>query len=204
MIGWLQQVIVQLIQLQGMLFNCNDTTDIRNSMNLIGMKLKIEVLSHFLFEEKCKEDGLNDGNVEDEKGKAFIDIIGTEECRRYYLMEETQHYFNNSSNVLNLEFDDLSEDIEYEGHIFKAMTMEQAEKTVDFIEKMINDGVTHFRICCRAGMSRSRAIAEFIYRLCRLEGKDVEYGERNDYIQLLNYGVLSKLNHALMEKELKK
>ena len=168
------------------------------------MKLKIEVLSHYLFEEKCKEDGLNDENVEDEKGKAFIDIIGTEECRRYYLKEETQHYFNNFSNVLNLEFDDLSEDIEYEGHIFKTMTMEQAEKTVDFIKKMINDGVTHFRICCRAGMSRSRAIAEFIYRLCRLEDKDVEYEERNDYIQLLNYGVLSKLNHALMEKELKK
>ena len=99
--------------------------------------MKIEVLSHYLFEEKCKEDGLNDENVEDKKGKAFIDIIGTEECRRYYLMEEMQHYFNNFSNVLNLEFDDLSQDVEYDGHIFKAMTMEQAEKTVDFIENMI-------------------------------------------------------------------
>ena len=164
------------------------------------MKLKIEVLSHYLFEEKCKEDGLNDENVEDKKGKAFIDIIGTEECRKYYLMEEMQHYFSNFSNVLNLEFDDLSQDVEYDGHIFKAMTMEQAEKTVDFIEKMINDGVTYFRICCRAGYSRSRAVAEFIYRLCNDKGIDIEYEDRNDYTTILNQGVLRRLNHAYWKK----
>ena len=164
------------------------------------MKLKIEVLSHYLFEEKCKEDGLNDGNVEDKKGKAFIDIIGTEECRKYYLMEEMQHYFNNFSNVLNLEFDDLSQDVEYDGHIFKAMTMEQAEKTVDFIEKMINDGVMYFRICCRAGYSRSRAIGEFIYRYCVEHHIEVEYADRNDYSTFLNQGVLRRLNNAYWKK----
>lgn len=164
------------------------------------MELKIEVLSHYLFEEKCKEDGLNDENVEDKKGKAFIDIIGTEECRKYYLMEEMQHYFNNFSNVLNLEFDDLSQDVEYNGHIFKAMTMEQAEKTVDFIEKMINDGVIYFRICCRAGYSRSRAIGEFIYRYCVEHHIEVEYTDRNDYSTFLNQGVLRRLNNAYWKK----
>lgn len=164
------------------------------------MELKIEVLSHYLFEEKCKEDGLNDENVEDKKGKAFIDIIGTEECRKYYLMEEMQHYFNNFSNVLNLEFDDLSQDVEYDGHIFKAMTMEQAEKTVDFIEKMINDGVMYFRICCRAGYSRSRAIGEFIYRYCVEHHIEVEYTDRNDYSTFLNQGVLRRLNNAYWKK----
>ena len=162
--------------------------------------MKIEVLSHYLFEEKCKEDGLNDENVEDKKGKAFIDIIGTEECRRYYLMEEMQHYFNNFSNVLNLEFDDLSQDVEYDGHIFKAMTMEQAEKTVDFIENMINDGVMYFRICCRAGYSRSRAVAEFIYRYCTEHHIEVEYADRNDYSTFLNQGVLRRLNNAYWKK----
>ena len=166
------------------------------------MELKIEVLSHYLFEEKCKEDGLNDENVEDKKGKAFIDIIGTEECRRYYLMEEMQHYFNNFSNVLNLEFDDLSQDIEYDGHIFRAMTMEQAEKTVDFIEKMINDGVMYFRICCRAGYSRSRAVAEFIYRYCVEHHIEVEYGDRNSYTTILNQGVLRRLKHAYWKKHM--
>ena len=164
------------------------------------MELKIEVLSHYLFEEKCKEDGLNDENVEDKKDKAFIDIIGTEECRKYYLMEEMQHYFNNFSNVLNLEFDDLSQDVEYDGHIFKAMTMEQAEKTVDFIEKMINDGVIYFRICCRAGYSRSRAVAEFIYRYCVEHHIEVEYTDRNDYSTFLNQGVLRRLNNAYWKK----
>lgn len=43
------------------------------------MKIKIEVFSHYLFDEHCKKDGLNDKNVENEKDKAFIDIIGTEE-----------------------------------------------------------------------------------------------------------------------------
>ena len=162
--------------------------------------MKIEVLSHYLFEEKCKEDGLNDENVEDKKGNAFIDIIGTEECRKYYLMEEMQHYFNNFSNVLNLEFDDLSQDVEYNGHIFKAMTMEQAEKTVDFIEKMINDGVIYFRICCRAGYSRSRAIGEFIYRYCVEHHIEVEYADRDDYSTFLNQGVLRRLNNAYWKK----
>jgi hypothetical protein len=164
------------------------------------MELKIEVLPHYLFEEKCKEDGLNDENVEDKKDKAFIDIIGTEECRKYYLMEEMQHYFNNFSNVLNLEFDDLSQDVEYDGHIFKAMTMEQAEKTVDFIEKMINDGVIYFRICCRAGYSRSRALAEFIYRYCVEHHIEVEYTDRNDYSMFLNQGILRRLNNAYWKK----
>lgn len=167
--------------------------------------MKITVLSHLLFDEEMKKMNLNDLNIDD-TNIACISIIGTEPCLRSYLEEpDTKHYFNNShDNVLNLEFDDLEKDIEWKGETFKAMSEEQAKNTLAFIERMIDNNVQNVYIHCRAGMSRSRAIAEFIYRLCRLEGKDVEYGERNDYIQLLNYGVLSKLNHALMEKELKK
>ncbi len=165
------------------------------------MELKIEVLSHYLFEEKCKEDGLNDENVEDKKDKAFIDIIGTEECRRYYLMEEMQHYFKDHPNVLNLDFDDISTDVNYNGHIFKTMSMEQAEKAVDFIEKMINDGVMYFRICCRAGMSRSRAFAEFISRVVEDNPDiEIEYDDRNSYATILNQGVLRRLKHAYWKK----
>ena len=65
---------------------------------------------------------------------------------------------------------------------------------------MINNGVTYFRICCRAGMSRSRAFAEFIYRRCLEKNIDVYYSDRNDYTTMLNYGVLRRLEHAYNKK----
>ena len=165
------------------------------------MNIKIEVFSHYLFEEHCKQDGLNDGNVEQEKNKAFIDIIGTPECLIYYLDEgNTKHFFENHKNVLNLEFDDISTDVVYNGHIFKTMTMGQAEQAVDFIEEMVKNGVNYFRICCRAGMSRSRAFAEWIYRYCQGNDIDVVYEDRNDYTTMLNQGVLLRLNHAYWKK----
>lgn len=165
------------------------------------MRLKIEVFSHYLFEEKCKEDNLNDQNVENEKEKCFIDIIGTPECLKYWLDEEkTKHYFNNHPNVLNLEFDDISEDVMYNGHHFKAMRMEQAEKTVDFIESNIENGITYIRICCRAGYSRSRAVAEFLYRYCKEHDIDVVYEDRNEFTTFINQGILRRLNHAYWKK----
>ena len=163
--------------------------------------MKIEVLSHYLFDEKMKGMNLNDGNV-DTMNMGFISIIGTEECLKYYLDEEkTKHYFNNEhENVLNLDFDDITVDVLYNGHLFKAMTMEQAETSIDFIEKMLDKGVDEIKIHCRAGYSRSRAVAEFIYRLCEERGIDVEYLDRNDYTTMLNQGVLRRLNHAYWKK----
>lgn len=162
--------------------------------------MKLKVLSHYLFDEDMKEKNLNDNNVED-VNMAFISIIGTEECLKYYLDESnTRHYFKNHPNVLNLDFDDISTDVNYDGHIFRTMSMEQAEKTVDFIEKIIHSGVECIEGHCRAGMSRSRAIFEFIYRLCNDKGIEVEYEDRNDYTTILNQGVLRRLNHAYWKK----
>ena len=164
------------------------------------MKIKIEVFSHYLFDEHCKKDGLNDKNVENEKDKAVIDIIGTEECRKYYLKENMRHYFNEHPNVINFDFDDIGDDVIYNGHHFKTLSMADSEKAIQFIETMINNGVTYFRICCRAGMSRSRAFAEFIYRYCQEHNIDIEYEDRNDYTTILNQGVLKRLNHAYWKK----
>lgn len=162
--------------------------------------MKVEVLSHFLFDEKMKELMLDDNNVED-SNMAFISIIGTPECLKYYLdEEETKHYFKDRQNVLNLDFDDISKDVLYNGHLFKTMTMEQAEKSVDFIEKIINNDVDEIIIHCRAGMSRSRAFGEWIYRYCKEHNVDVEYSDRNDYTTILNQGVLRRLNHAYWKK----
>lgn len=122
---------------------------------------KVIVMSHKEFDEFCKSNGWNDKNVANISNIAFISIIGTKECLKHYLKEEdTQHYFKkNHNNVLNLEFDDLSNDLNWKGHIFKAMTDKQAEKCVKFIEK--NQDKTIY-VHCRAGVSRSQAFFRFI------------------------------------------
>ena len=162
--------------------------------------MELKVLSHYLFDEDMKKMGLNNDNVE-KSNMAFISIIGTPECLTYYLDESnTKHYFGEHPNVLNLDFDDIEDDVIYNGHHFKTITMEQAEKTVDFIENVVNNNVSVIEGHCRAGMSRSRAIFEFIYRYCKEKSVEVEYNDRNDYTTMLNYGVLKRLNHAYWKK----
>lgn len=162
--------------------------------------MKLIVFSHFLFDEEMEHIGVNDENVE-HFNMAFISIIGTQECLKYYLDEgDTKHYFKDHSNVLNLDFDDIGNDVMYHGHLFKTMTMEQAEKTVDFIEEMVDNKVDTIIGHCRAGMSRSRAIFEFIYRYCKERDIEVEYEDRNNYTTLLNQSVLTRLNHAYWKK----
>ena len=164
------------------------------------MAIKLKVLSHYLFDEDMKNMGLNDDNVEG-TNMAFISIIGTPECLKYWLNEsDTKHYFKDHPNVLNLEFDDIGEDVMYNGHNFKTMRMEQAEKTIDFIENNIEKGVEIIEGHCRAGYSRSRAIFEFIYRYCKEHDIDVEYEDRNDFTTFVNQGVLRRLNHAYWKK----
>ena len=163
--------------------------------------MKIEVLSQYNFDERIKQQGIDDSNVENDGKTAYISIIGTPECLTYYLDEgNTKHYLKDHPNVLNLEFDDIGDDVMYNGHHFKTLTMEQAEKTVDFVDKMIEDDVCYILIHCRAGMSRSRAFAEFISRYCEDNGIDVNYSDRCDYTTMLNYGVLNRLMHAYWKK----
>ena len=71
--------------------------------------VKINVLSHKAFDNTMRDFNINDTNVDNKTDLAFISIIGTEECLKYYLHEEdTKHYFNNEhTNVLNLDFDDI-------------------------------------------------------------------------------------------------
>lgn len=162
--------------------------------------MRVIVLSHCLFDGLMEELELNDTNVE-ETNFAFISIIGTDECIKHYIKEDDKHYFKDHANVLNLEFDDCGEyDILYNGYHFKTMNMEQAERTVDFIEDMIGKGVETFYIHCKAGYSRSRAVGEFIYRYCKEKDIDVEYTDRLEYMTHLSDGVLRRLNHAYWKK----
>ena len=78
--------------------------------------------------------------------------------------------------------------------------MSQAERTIDFVERCVEKNVNTIFIHCRAGMSRSRAFGEFIYRYCRENDIDVFYADRDDYTTMLNQGVLKRLNHAYWKK----
>lgn len=122
----------------------------------------IKVLSQFSFDEEMNNNGINDDNVESLGDEAFISIIGTDECLKYYLEEEdTKHYFKeNHPNVLNLEFDDLGQDLVWHGHLFKTISDEQSQALFEFIERNLG---CNFTIHCRAGMSRSQAVGCFIH-----------------------------------------
>ena len=161
--------------------------------------MEIKVLSHYLFDEQMRQMGLTDDNVEN-TNMAFISIIGTQECIKYWIQEDDKHFFKDHENVLNLDFDDIGDDVMYNGHHFKCMTMEQAERTVNFIERMIAKGVGTIICHCKAGFSRSRAVAEWIWRYCKEHDIDVHYEDRNDYTTMLNSNVLRKLNHAYLKK----
>ena len=83
------------------------------------------------------------------------------------------HIFKPSSNVLNLDFDDIDprdwndkfdiENATYEDFIYKnksiAFTQDLAEKSVKFIEDNIK---SDFYIHCSAGVSRSQAFVRYI------------------------------------------
>ena len=135
---------------------------------------RISVFSHNDFDEKMYRLGIDSNNVNKELDKAFISIICTPECQKYYLEENELHWFkNNTHNVLNLEFDDINDDsIEWKGHTFYGITEEQSKQLVEFIEK--NKG-KNFYIHCKAGKSRSQGICRYILDIY---GKKYGYDEK--------------------------
>jgi len=124
------------------------------------MEAKVLIFSHVEFDQYCYERKWDDTNVESLKNHAFISIIGTKECQEHYLNEDEYHWFKEyHDNVLNLEFDDIEQDVNWKGHQFKAMTENDAKRIVDFIDN--NIGKT-FIVHCRAGRSRSQGIFRYI------------------------------------------
>ena len=155
---------------------------------------EIKIFSQEAFDEYCVNNGINDDNVEKLDNKAFISIIGTKDIVEKYLEEpDTKHYFKeNHNNVLNLEFDDVSEDVEFRGIKALAITSEQCDELVDFIDSNVGKD---FYIHCRAGISRSRAVGRFI-RECH----PYEYWEVQDFFDTANIGVLRGLKRAFYKK----
>ena len=163
----------------------------------------ISVFSQNDFEEKCYKLGLDSFNVNEVKSdKAFIQIIGTPDCLKNYLIEDTIHYFSNcdADNVLNLAFDDINdEEFFYKGVNFKGLSDEQAEQIVDFIEKHKGKD---FYISCHAGRSRSVGVARY---LLDIYGEEYGYFEKESTkkgnpILTPNIFVLTKLKRIYYKK----
>jgi predicted protein tyrosine phosphatase len=112
------------------------------------------VFNHKNFDAYCEQEGYNDNNVETFNDLAFISICGS-------LEDDGTHYFKeNHSNVLNVRFDDVTDDLVIGGvTLYKTITYEQAKVIFDFIEENIE---RTFIIHCLAGISRSQAVAKFI------------------------------------------
>ena len=126
----------------------------------------IRVFSHIKFAEWCKKRQIMDATVNKETDKAFISIVGTPVVHNKYDVyqnEDWTHYFKYDwDNVINLEFDDVDTDLLLSnGEYARTISKEQASKLFDFIENNLGK---EFIIHCRAGQSRSQAVAEFIFR----------------------------------------
>lgn len=163
--------------------------------------VNIIVLSRKNFISKMKELGFDDSNVE-ESNDAFISIDGTFEWNG----EVNEHYFNDEhDNVLNLNFDDIVEDkLSVMGYDCIGISDEQADEIVEFLYNKLSSekSPSTIYIHCYAGISRSRAVAEFSsYMSCVMDGvADVTYDESDEYYYKLNRFVYDKLRDALERK----
>lgn len=156
-------------------------------------KLKVFVYSHVNFDLFCRGKDYNDENVDDVKDTAFISIIGTDDCLKYYNeLDTTHHWFSREhDNVINLKFDDVEEDLDYKGYHFKTINEKQAEDLYKFIEKNLGK---NFYIHCKAGKSRSQAVFSYIQSMYPNLYKDCVYNIQNPCLTP-NQSVVRALKH---------
>lgn len=90
---------------------------------------------------------------------AYISIGETEDCIDFYHYENYGHYLDSSSRVLNVDFDDVTNDEINGSYIFRAITEKQAQIICQFI---MNNKDKHIICHCRAGKSRSQGVVRAI------------------------------------------
>lgn len=93
------------------------------------------------------------------KDIAYISIGETKDCIELHQYGNYGHYLDSSSSVLNIDFDDISEDKVVDEYQLKAITTEQAKTICDFI---IKNKDKHIICHCRAGKSRSQGIVRAV------------------------------------------
>lgn len=98
---------------------------------------------------------------------AYISISASDECAKWFFYDDSEadHYLSDADNVLNLNFDDITEDVTHVNEqgdyvTYHAISEEQADKVIDFVERNMG---RHIIVHCRAGRSRSQGICRAIY-----------------------------------------
>lgn len=121
---------------------------------------------------------------------AYISISASEKCAMEFFHDfsETKHYLPDSNNVLNLNFDDVTED-----DIYPAISEEQATQIIDFVDRNLGK---HLIIHCRAGKSRSAACGAAI-EACYGDTYKIE---PHNPCNTPNPDVLAKVKRAFYEK----
>lgn len=107
----------------------------------------------------------NDWRDDVPPGVAVISITGTADVQDRYgprFADADRHWFPASTDrILNIEFDDITEDSMDIGNrqVAKGISLAQADEIVRFIERNKN---CDFYIHCHAGVSRSQAVVLYI------------------------------------------
>lgn len=130
---------------------------------------------------------------------AVISIEGTPGCIEAYLVpvkddNDNDHLLPGGPTVFNVRFDDVTKDGEYKGKEIKAITEEQADAMVGFIEDNIGKD---FYIHCKAGKSRSQGVATFIIDMYE---DNYEMGNLDPMMMTPNREVVRKLKRAYYKK----
>lgn len=157
------------------------------------------------FNQLMREAGIYRDGTNLPEHVAIISILEPENNRG-----EEYHYFypetKNSDRILNIDFDDVDGDssvwdnfyrtepdrfIVYKGNLIKPITDKQADEIVNFIIKNLGK---HFIIHCYAGVSRSKAVTQFIFDTFEEYSKSdcKQWGD----IEIPNKFVLKKLKES--------
>lgn len=156
--------------------------------------LPVMVLSKREFDHTMNHYNLNDDNIEQNFVKfAIISINNTDDDLLLPFFKD------NHENVLNLFFDDVTEDLYNDDFLIcKAMTEDDAKKIIEFIDRNKD---RNFIVHCSAGISRSGAVGTFITEYLEKDYK--LFKEHNKHISP-NHMVLSMLNKLIWTKTLNK
>lgn len=162
--------------------------------------MKISALSKRKFDTLITDLKISDDNVEQYGDKYFISISHSLANSVDDIFDDTWKpiFKMNHKNVLNLFFDDVTEDKrsrakgrglndEYRDIDLKAFTVEQAKETLNFLKTVIPNENNELIIHCAMGASRSVAIAEFAATM---------FGQNPDFI---NAKIDRKANHQVLK-----
>jgi protein-tyrosine phosphatase len=150
--------------------------------------VKIRAISKEEFDRIMREGKLDDTNIESRSDLWLVSINPAPDMFKdaYLSSHSMEPYFKEEHpQLLKLFFDDVPADTPYtvlgtkKSTIARAMTQEQAEIALDFLEKMKGkDGV--LLVHCTMGKSRSVAVAHFAAELLGQNPKDIYENESQD------------------------